>query len=78
MTGPVTVLQEGRTRGRASPRPHGARRQARRAVLVLLLAAVALLVLMAPRAQGPAIVALKAPVVAVRPKPVVEIGRAHV
>jgi serine-type D-Ala-D-Ala carboxypeptidase (penicillin-binding protein 5/6) len=69
MTAPLSVLQEGRARGRSRPRAHPARRRARRAFVVLLLTAVALLVLMASRVQGPATVALRPTVVPVRAKP---------
>ncbi|HET6868613.1 MAG TPA: serine hydrolase [Solirubrobacteraceae bacterium] len=58
----MTVLQEGRAR-RPRRRPHRVLRRTGRALLVLLLAAVALLALMAARAQGPATIALEAPVI---------------
>lgn len=74
MTAPVSVLQGGRSRRRSRPvrgrRPRPTRRRARQAALVLLVAAGVLLVLLASRVQGPATVALKAPVVPVRAKPV--------
>ncbi len=69
-TGPMSVLQGGRTRHRSPRRAHSARRRARRALVVLLLAAVALLGLMASRAQGPVTVAIKPPPVRIRVKPV--------
>jgi D-alanyl-D-alanine carboxypeptidase len=56
----MTVLQEGRAR-RPRRRPHTAGRRARRALVVLLLAGVALLLLMGSQALGPATIALDQP-----------------
>jgi D-alanyl-D-alanine carboxypeptidase len=64
----MTVLQEGRAR-RPRRRPHRVLRRTGRALFVLLLAGLALLVLMAARAQGPATIALKTPVVPAHVKP---------
>jgi D-alanyl-D-alanine carboxypeptidase (penicillin-binding protein 5/6) len=65
----MTVLEEGRARHRSRRRPHDLRRRIEHAVAVLFLALVALLALMAPRAQGPATLALQRPVVVARPRP---------
>jgi D-alanyl-D-alanine carboxypeptidase (penicillin-binding protein 5/6) len=62
----MTVLQGGRTRRR---RPRTGRRRVRRGLVILVLAAVALLVLMTSRAQGPATIALNSPVITPRAKP---------
>jgi D-alanyl-D-alanine carboxypeptidase len=64
----MTVLQEGRAR-RSRRRPHHVLRRTGRALAVLLLAGVALLALMASRAQGPATIALENPVVPPHVKP---------
>ncbi|HSC03542.1 MAG TPA: serine hydrolase [Solirubrobacteraceae bacterium] len=64
----MTVLQEGRAR-RPRRRPHRVLRRTGRALSVLLLAAVALLALMAARAQGPATIAPKTPLIPVHVKP---------
>jgi serine-type D-Ala-D-Ala carboxypeptidase (penicillin-binding protein 5/6) len=62
----MTVLQGGRTRRR---RPRTGRRRVRRGLVILILAAVALLVLMTSRAQGPATIALIGPPIPVQTKP---------
>jgi D-alanyl-D-alanine carboxypeptidase (penicillin-binding protein 5/6) len=64
----MTVLQEGRAR-RPRRRPHHVLRRTGRALAVLLLAGVALLALMASRAQGPATSALENPIVPPHVKP---------
>jgi D-alanyl-D-alanine carboxypeptidase (penicillin-binding protein 5/6) len=66
----MTVLQEGRAR-RHRRRPHRVLRRTGRALSVLLLAGIALLALMAARAQGPATVALESPVIPAHVKPAV-------
>ena len=69
----MTVLEEGRSRHRPRDRsrPHALRRRIEYAFAVLFLALVALLVLMAPRAQGPATIVLQHPIATPRPKPAV-------
>ncbi len=64
----MTVLQEGRAR-RPHRRAHHVLRRIGQALGVLLLAAVALLVLMDSRAQGPATIAIKTPVIPAHVKP---------
>ncbi len=64
----MTVLQEGRAR-RPRRRPHRVLRRTGRALAVLLLAGVALLALMASRAQGPATIALENPIIPPHVKP---------
>jgi len=64
----MTVLQEGRAR-RPNRRPHRVLRRIGLALGVLVLAAVALLALMDSRAQGPATIALKAPIIQAHVKP---------
>jgi serine-type D-Ala-D-Ala carboxypeptidase (penicillin-binding protein 5/6) len=64
----MTVLQEGRAR-RPRRRPRHVLRRTGRALAVLLLAGVALLALMASRAQGPATIALENPIVPPHVKP---------
>jgi serine-type D-Ala-D-Ala carboxypeptidase (penicillin-binding protein 5/6) len=66
----MTVLQEGRAR-RPRRRPHRVLRRTGRALAVLVLAAVALLALMAARAQGPATIALESPIIPAHVKPAV-------
>jgi serine-type D-Ala-D-Ala carboxypeptidase (penicillin-binding protein 5/6) len=66
----MTVLQEGRAR-RPRRRPHRVLRRTGRALFVLLLAGVALLALMAARAQGPATIALETPVIPAHVKPAI-------
>jgi D-alanyl-D-alanine carboxypeptidase (penicillin-binding protein 5/6) len=63
----MSVLQEGRARrhhGRRGRRRQATRRRVEAAFAIVFLAAVALLAVMAPHADGPATVALKAPIVA--------------
>jgi serine-type D-Ala-D-Ala carboxypeptidase (penicillin-binding protein 5/6) len=65
----MIVLQEGRVRLRHRQPEHGLRRRARHVLGALFLALVALLALMAPRAQGPATVALPRSTAAAPVKP---------
>ncbi len=67
----MTVLQEGRSRHRPRRRPHVLRRRVEHLFAVLFLALVALLVLMAPRTEGPATIVLEHPIATARAKPAV-------
>jgi serine-type D-Ala-D-Ala carboxypeptidase (penicillin-binding protein 5/6) len=65
----MTALEQGRARGRNRRPEHALRRRALHVLAVLFLALVGLLALMAPRVQGPAIVALPRPIATAPVKP---------